>query len=360
MGMIDPRWDDLAKILVNYSTRVKAGEKVLIGMTEVETLPLVRAVYSQVVQAGGFPQIHFDSALLGRELLNYGTADLIGRVPDLEAYGMHWADVYIGLRGARNPYELASIPATRMATYRQAMGKVSALRTTETRWVLVRVPGEPLAQQAQLSFEDTMDFFFGATLRDWQQESERYRRLARVFAAAETVHIQGWETDLTFSTRGRQYVVGDGHINMPDGEIYSAPVDDSAEGYITFEHPGIYGGVLIDQIRLDFHAGRVVKATARSHEDLLHEILATDEGAARIGEFAVGTNEGIPTFFGDILYDEKMAGTVHLALGRAYSDAGGVNQSAVHWDIVKDLRSEGLIQLDGTTVFENGTWLVEW
>lgn len=360
MATIDPRWDALADILVSYSTRVAAGDKVLIGMTEVETFPLMRAVYTRVVRAGGFPQVHFDSASLERELLCHGGADLIRRVPDLEAYGMRWADVYIGLRGARNPYELEGLPASRMAAHRRAMGTVSALRTTETRWVLVRVPGEPLAQQARLSLDDTMDFFFGAALRDWRREGERYRRLLAIFDAAETVRIQGWETDLIFSTRGRRYVVGDGHLNMPDGEIYTAPVDDSAEGYITYEHPGIYGGVRIERIRLEFHAGRVANATASTHEDLLRAILATDQGAARIGEFAVGTNEGIPTFFGDILYDEKMAGTIHLALGRAYADAGGVNQSAVHWDIVKDLRSEGAITLDGTVVFEHGTWKLDW
>lgn len=359
MAMIDQRWKQLAEILVTYSTGVRPGENVLIDMREVETFPLVLALYSRVVRVGGFPQVRFASAYLERELLRHGTQDLIGRTPDLESYGMRWADVYFGVRGARSPYELADVPADRLAAHRQAMGQISALRTELTRWVLVRVPGESLAQEARLSLADTMDFFFSATLRDWQQEGARYRQLQQVFDRAETVRIQGRDTDLTFSTRGRRYVIGDGHINMPDGEIYTAPVDDSTEGVITFELPGVYGATRIERIRLEFQGGRVVRATASVHEDLLRQILATDQGASRIGEFGIGTNDGIPTFFGDILYDEKMAGTIHLALGRAYTDAGGVNQSAVHWDIVKDLRTEGTITLDNMAVFANGTWLID-
>jgi aminopeptidase len=358
--MMDPRWDRLAEILVSYSTDTRPGDKVLIMMQEVETFPLARAVYAQAVRRGAFPQVIFGSAYLDRELMRHGDEEQIGRVPDLEAYGMEWADVYIGLRGARNPFESQGIPPQRIALRRRAQGHVSALRTALTRWVLVRVPGEPLAQQAAVSLLETMDFFFAATLRDWTAESRRFAALAEIFQAAERVTITGRGTDLTFSTRGRRYAVGDGHLNMPDGEIYTAPVDDSAEGEITFDLPGVYGGVFIEGIHLAFRRGRVVAATARTHEELLHRLLDTDEGASRIGEFGVGTNDGIPHFFGDILYDEKMAGTVHIALGRAYEHCGGVNRSAVHWDLIKDLRTEGTIQLDGKVVFERGRWCVSW
>ncbi len=173
------------------------------------------------------------------------------------------------------------------------------------------------------------------------------------------MRILGRDTDLSFSTAGRTYVVGDGHINMPDGELYTAPVDDSAQGVISFEFPGTFTGQTIAGIRLEFRDGEVVNATADSGEALLHQILAIDDGARRIGEFGVGVNFSIDRFVGDILYDEKIGGTIHLALGRAYAECGGTNESALHWDIVKDLRSEGSIELDGRCVFENGRFLTD-
>lgn len=356
--MSDPRWEQLAEILVRYSTGTRPGERVLITMMEIETFPLVRAVYAQAVKAGALPHVEFQSAYLERDLMRYGTPEQLDWVPELSAYGMEWADVYIGLRGARNPHEFTGIAADRLAAHKRAMGKASTMRTELTRWVLIRVPNESFAQQAEMSFDEMMDFFFNATLRDWVQESRRYQELQKVFQAAETVRIVGKDTDLTFSTKGRIYEVADGHLNMPDGEIFTAPVDDSAEGYITFEFPGVYFGQQVHGIRLEFSHGEVVRATAESNEDLLHELLKMDDGARRIGEFGVGVNFGIDRFCYDILYDEKIGGTVHIALGRAYKECGGVNQSALHWDIIKDLRQEGAIYLDGRKVFENGSFLV--
>jgi aminopeptidase len=209
-----------------------------------------------------------------------------------------------------------------------------------------------------MSLDAAMTFFFDATLRDWEEESRRYQRIQDLFQAAAQVRIVGRDTDLTFSTAGRTYVLGDGHINIPDGEVYTAPVDDSAEGVIAFEYPGVYAGRPIDGIRLEFRAGEVVVATAESGEEFLQQILALDDGARRIGEFGVGVNDGIDRFVGDILFDEKIGGTIHLALGRAYAECGGKNQSALHWDLVKDLRTEGAIELDGRRVLENGHFLV--
>jgi aminopeptidase len=204
-----------------------------------------------------------------------------------------------------------------------------------------------------------MEFFFDATLRDWEEESRHYRRIRDIFQAASRVRIVGRDTDLSFSTAGRTYVVGDGHINIPDGEVYTAPVDDSAEGVIAFEYPGLYAGQSIAGIRLELRAGEVVAATADRGEEFLKHILDIDDGARRIGEFGVGVNEGIDRFVGDVLFDEKIGGTIHLALGRAYAECGGTNQSSLHWDLVKDLRAEGAIELDGQRVFENGRFLID-
>jgi len=357
--MFDRRWSQLGEILVNYSTRTQAGDRLLITMMEPETFPLTLAVYEHAVRAGAFPQVQFASAYLERALLIHGSDELIARVPDLERGGMEWADVSIVLRGARNPHELAGIPTERLALHRRALGAISALRNEQTRWVLVRVPNESFAQAAGMGLDAAMEFFFNATLCDWEEESRRYRRIRDLFQAASRVRIVGRDTDLSFSTAGRTYVVGDGHINIPDGEVYTAPVDDSAEGVIAFEYPAVYAGQPIRGIRLELRAGDVVAATADTGEEFLQQILAIDGGARRIGEFGIGVNFGIDRFVGDILFDEKIGGTIHLALGRAYADCGGTNQSYLHWDLVKDLRSEGAIELDGRRVFEYGRFVTD-
>jgi aminopeptidase len=358
--MSDPRWDQLGDLLINYSTVTQKGERLLITMMEVDTFELVRAVHASAVRAGALPHVQFTSALLDRDLMMFGSDEQVGWIPEPEMTGMQWADVYVGLRGFRNPYEFAGLPARRISAHRQAMGTVSAERNAQTRWVLVRVPNEAFAQWAEMSHSELVSFFFDATLKDWSKEVERYRRLQEHFEAASKVQIVSGDTDLTFSTSGRHYLVGDGHYNMPDGEIYTSPVDASAEGYINFGFPGVYNGVRIEEIRLELVGGRVDRASSRTNEDLLHAILATDAGSNRIGEFGVGTNEGISRFVGDILYDEKIAGTIHLAIGRAYPECGGHNHSAVHWDMVKDLRASGRILLDGRPIFEDGQWLVNW
>jgi aminopeptidase len=357
--VFDRRWSQLAEILVIYSTRTQAGDRLLIAMRELETFPLSLAVYEHAVRVGAFPQVQFTSVYLERALLMFGSDESIARIPDLERSGMEWADVAISLRGARNPHELAGIPTERLAAHRRAQGAISALRNAQTRWVLVRVPNESFAQAAGMSLDAAMEFFFDATLRDWVEESHRYRQIRELFQAASRVRIVGRDTDLTFSTAGRTYVVGDGHINIPDGEVYTAPVDDSSEGVIAFEYPAVYAGQSIRGIRLELRAGDVVAATADTGREFLQQILAIDGGARRIGEFGVGVNFGIDRFVGDILFDEKIGGTIHLALGRAYAECGGTNQSALHLDLVKDLRRDGAIELDGRRVFEDGRFLVD-
>lgn len=356
--MIDPRWQQLADILVNYSTGVKQGERVLITMMETDTFPLMRAVYENAIKAGGLPFVEFQSAYLERDLMKHGSKEQVDWISEMQTFGMEWADVYIGLRGARNPNEFIDIDAKTLSAHKKSLGKISAMRNELTRWVLVRVPNESFAQQASSSLDGMMDFFFNATIRDWTSEAQRWREINQIFQAAETVRITGHMTDITFSTKGRIYEVADGHMNMPDGEIFTAPVDDSAEGQIFFEFPGVYMGQLVHGITLEFNKGVVVNATAEKNEELLLQLLEMDEGSKRLGEFGVGVNFGIDRFSYDILYDEKIGGTVHLALGRAYAECNGINQSALHWDIIKDLRQEGEIFLDGKKIFEKGGYLI--
>jgi aminopeptidase len=351
-------WDDVAKVLVDYATAVAPGEKVLIIMREPDIFPAVRAVHRRAVEAGGHVQTLFYSMYLQRDLLQFGSEDQIAWVPEVWKEAMHWADVCIDLRGARNLNEFNGVPSGGVTALRKAEGVISSLRTTETRWTLLRIPNEAFAQQAGMSTDEMEEFFFRAVLQDWESESASYHRMRDRLQGTGEVRITGRETDLRFSTAGRSYVVDDGHINMPGGEIFTSPVEETVEGTVSFENPGVFAGTLMEGIRLTFRDGLVVDASARTNEAFLIELLDMDAGSRRIGEFGIGTNRQITTFCNDILFDEKILGTVHFALGRSYTECGGVNSSALHWDIVKDLREEGEITMDGTTVFRNGAWEV--
>ncbi len=355
--MIDPRWESLAAVLVGHSTAVRPGDRVLITMMETGSYPLARAVHAAAVRAGGLPQIEFQSAGIERDLLALGSDEQAGWVPEMQHKGMEWADVSIGLRGSANPHELEDVPAARIAARRRALGAVSALRTERTRWVIVRVPGPALAQAAGMSADSLESLFFAACLRDWAEERRRLEAAAGLFAGAREVRIAGRGTDLRLSIAGRTWMIDDGRINMPGGEIATCPVEDAVDGEIAFEQPAVFAGRSIPGIRLRFERGLAVEARADRHEDLLRSLLDVDEGARRVGELGIGMNPAIDRFCGDLFYDEKIAGTAHIALGRSYAECGGRNRSSLHWDIVKDLRAEGAIYADGRKVFEAGRFL---
>jgi aminopeptidase len=350
----DPRWEQLADVLVTWSTRVGHGDRVLITMVEPETTPLVQAVHAAVVRAGGSPYVEFQAARLDRDLLLHGSDEQTRVVPEIQWQAMQWADVSIAIRGAGDLEELADVPAGRLASRRGALGRVSALRTETTRWVVVRVPSERLARRAGMTLPDLMSAFFEASIRDWAAEAAAYRRAADLFRDARTVWIVGRGIDLTLSIEGRTWAIEDGHINMPGGEIFTSPVETSAEGVIAFEDPAIFAGRLISGIRLRFERGLVVEATADSNVDLLHELLDLDAGSRRIGELGFGMNPALSVLCGDLFFDEKVWGTCHIALGRSYAQCGGRNESALHWDIVKDLRAGVSVEVDGRTVFADG------
>lgn len=356
---MDQRWKRLGDILVNYSTEVKPGEKVMIAMIEPETFPLAHAVYESVVKAGGYPQIQLLSERLRHSLLRYGNEDQANWVPEIEYYGMEWADVYIGLRGAHNLYELQEIPSSVLSANQAAMGKVSTARWEKTRWVLVRVPNESFAQQAQSSYEDIETMFFNACFLDWQEEAKKWQRWASILDKGKQVRLLGTKTDLSFSIEGRTWLPFTGKLNMPDGEIATAPVVESVDGTIYFDHPGVLSGRLIHGIELTWEKGKLVHAKSDSEQEFFQSVVYKDEGSSNIGEFAFGTNWGVDRFCNDILIDEKIGGTIHMALGRAYPECGGTNVSSIHWDIVKDIRQEGVLLVDDKPVLENGKVLLD-
>lgn len=351
---MDKRWKRLGELLVNYSTEVEPGDRVMIATTEPETFPLVQGVYEAAVKAGAYPQVQLLSERLRHALLRYGDEEQLAWVPEIEAYGMEWADVYFGLRGAHNLHEHWDIPADRLSISQEAMGKVSTLRWEKTRWCLARVPNESLAQQAGTDLETMMDTFFEACFLDWETVTEKWTAWAERLNRASRVRVVGRNTDLSFSVKGRTWMVGDGKLNMPDGEIATAPDERTIDGHIGFELPGVLGGRLVHGIYFRWDQGQLVEATASANEDFLHEVINRDPGASLLGEFAMGTNPGLDIFCKDILLDEKIGGTVHVALGRAYPGSGGTNQSAIHWDIIKDIREDGAVYVDGEIVLQDG------
>ena len=355
---MDKRWKQLGQLMVHHSTAVKPNDRVMIAMSEVETYPLVHAICEAAIKAGAYPQVQFLSESLRNLALRYGNAEQLSWVPEIEAYGMEWADVYFGLRGGYNLYEHAGIPAERLAANQLAVGQTSALRWQKTRWCLARVPNTAFAQQAETDLETITDMFFNACFIDWKAEAEQWWAQADALNQGGLVRVVGRETDLTFSVEGRKWLVFDGRINMPDGEIFTAPVNETLNGTIYFEFPGVLGGRLVYDIRLRWKDGRLVEASSSTHQDYLHQMLQSDEGSSLLGEFAFGVNPHVDRFCKDTLIDEKIGGTIHIALGRAYPECGGTNQSAIHWDIVKDMRREGAVYLDGKAILEHGKIVV--
>ena len=355
---MDKRWAQLGDLLVNYSAAVKPGEKVMIAFVELETYPLVHAIYEACIKVGAYPQVQFLSEELNRLVLKHGSQEQIGWVPEIEAYGMEWADVYFGLRGAHNLDVFWDIEAEKLSLFRQAMGKISTLRWQKTRWCLLRVPNAALASQAGVDEETMMDMFFNACLLDWPTYGKKWSRWAEVLDKGERVRVLGKGTDLSFSIKGRTWDVADGSWNMPDGEIATSPVESTLDGCIYFDFPGVLGGRLMHDIRLRWEKGKLVEASSSTNQDFLLSVVHTDPGASLIGEFAIGTNPEVKLFSKDILLDEKIDGTIHIALGRAYPKVGGTNQSAIHWDIIKDMRQEGEIYLDDKLIYQKGKFLI--
>jgi aminopeptidase len=283
-------------------------------------------------------------------VMRLGSPEQVAWVPEIEAHGMEWADVYFGLRGASNLHEHDGVPAETLAAHQKAMGAISAMRWEKTRWCLVLVPDETMAVTARTSAEALLTMFLEACALDWTTKADEWQKTADSLTAAGEIRLVDTDTDLSFSTRGRRWVVFAGEKNLPDGEIATAPVVESLNGRIAFNLPGVLGGRIVEGIRLAWKDGTLVEATSSTNQDFLRSVLETDEGSSVLGEFGIGVNPRIDRFSYDILYDEKMVGTVHAALGRAYPECGGTNESSIHWDIVHDMRHGGRLMADGREV----------
>lgn len=360
--MNDPRVARVAEILINHSTRTKRGDVAMIAALGEACKPLVVEIYRQLLKKDPKEILVFIEPEEMREaLVREAPARFLSRTPELEYYLIKKTDVWFGLSGRSNTRFLSTAPPKRLSAWLRMRRPIINWRVAKTRWVLTEFPTPALAQNADMSLSEFEDFAFGSILNvDWEEKSKEQEELARIFNKAREVRIVGEDTDLNLKVQGRKFVNADGEYNMPDGEIFTGPVENSAQGHIRFTFPAIYQalGREAEDVHLWFEEGRVVKATASQGQDFLLQMLNTDRGAKYIGELGIGNNFGIDRFVRNVLFDEKIGGTIHIALGASYAETGGKNRSNIHWDIVKDLRKGGEIYLDGELVQKNGKWLI--
>ena len=366
---MDTRIEKLANLLVNYSVNVKKGDKVLIR-GDSSAAPLIKAVYKQVLWAGGHPLLRCTIPGLEEAFFKIANDEQIQYIHDPDRLAMNTYDVMISLRAAENTRNLASIDAGKIVLQRRAMGEL--MRTMldrsakgELRWTTTIFPTSAYAQDADMSLDEYEDFYYGAVMPDmddpigyWQKVSARQEKIIAWLKGKKKVHILGKKTDLQLSIEGRDFINCDCHLNVPDGEIFTGPVEDSVEGHVEFSYPAIYNGREVSGIKLWFEKGKVVKANAEKNEDMLQGLLDTDEGARYVGEFAIGTNSGIQQFTRQILFDEKIAGSFHMAVGSGYPESGSKNRSSIHWDMICDLRDGGEIWVDDEILYRNGDFVL--
>jgi aminopeptidase len=355
--MRDPRIDEYARLLVERSVGVQAGWEVLIRSTPLAR-PLIDAVSEQIARRGAYPLLHLAWEPTSGPFAREAPLELLRVASPTMNFVWKNCDAFIMISAPENTREGADLSEER----RQALLERSATfrdrqMSMKVPWVVCEYPVHATAQEAGMTLDEYTEFIFGAVLLDWDAEGAKMQRIASVFDAAEEIRIVGDETDLTLSLAGRSGAIDDGHINMPGGEVFYSPIEDSVEGTVTFsEFPAVYYGHEVEGAQLVFEQGRIVEANARSGEAFLLRTLDTDEGARRLGELGIGCNPGIQRFTKNVGFDENIDGTVHLAIGNSYSSTGGKNISRIHWDIVKDLRHGGKLYADGVLVQENGAW----
>ena len=356
--MTDPRYTKLAKLLVHYSTTLKKGDNVLIDAIDIPdefTIELMRVVRT----AGATPLVEVRRGRITREMLRGTNEHHATLVRDIEMFRMKRVQSYIALRGSANINESSDVASDRMALYSRTLRPVLNYRVNKTRWVVLRWPTPSMAQAAGMSTEAFEDFYFDVCTMNYPRMAKAMLPLERRMKKADRVHLKGPGTDLTFSIKGIGAKMCKGDRNIPDGEVFSCPVKNSVNGQIQFNTPTIYSGTRFDNVRLKFKDGRVVDASS-NHTKRLNQILDTDAGARYVGEFSLGFNPYIQTPMCDILFDEKIAGSLHFTPGQAYEECDNGNRSAVHWDMVLIQRPEwggGEVWFDDELIRKDGRFL---
>lgn len=359
--MKDPRIEQLARQLIRYSCNLKEGEKILIENFGLRR-ELVEALVKEAYAVSAYPFVSLKDYRVNRALISGGTEEQMEAIAQFEANVMKEMDAYIGLRATDNIAELSDVPSDKMALFEKTVDtKVhSEIRVPKTKWCVLRYPNEAMAQLANMSTEAFEDFYFNVCNLDYNKMSQAMEPLVDLMNKTKEVHIKGHGTDLRFSIEGIPAIKCDGHYNIPDGEVFTAPVRDSVNGTITHNTPTPYQGFTFEQVSLTFKNGKIVDAKANDTERI-NRILDTDEGARYIGEFAIGFNPYILHPMKDILFDEKIAGSFHFTPGQCYEEAPNGNQSAIHWDMVTIQRPEyggGEIYFDGKLIRKDGLFVL--
>ncbi len=357
--MTDPRTTQLAQNLIRHSCSVKPGEHVLLEIIDAPdeiAIELIRTVR----EAGGHPHINIRHSRITREMFAGATDDQYASIAGFELAEMEKMDAYIAIRGGHNSFENSSVPAERMALAQKHMRAVHNRRVCHTKWCVLRWPNPSMAQGAGMSTESFEDFYFRCCLADYASLRVAMDKLAARMMATDKVHIVGPGSDLTLSIQGMPALPWDGILNIPDGEVYTAPVRDSVNGTVTYTAPTVFQGIPFDGICLTFKDGKIVEAHCNGNDAALNKILDADEGARFIGEFALGVNPFILQPMRDILFDEKIAGSFHFTPGNAYENCDNGNRSQVHWDLVCIQRADyggGEIYFDGELIRKDGIFV---
>jgi aminopeptidase len=367
--MTDIKLNRLANVLVNYSTRVKAGDWVHVNANW-QAIPLVKEVVAYILKAGGNPSVSLESSDLNEVFMAKAEDAQLQWMPPLDMHMIKNANVWIIIEAPENTRAMSNIDPSRQQLRNQAYAKWMEAYTKrsasgELRWVMTNYPCQALAQEAEMSLADYENFIYQATFADqvdpvqyWRNIHDEQERLISWLAGKRTISIRGPQADVTLSIVGRKFINSDGGQNMPSGEIFTSPVEESINGWVSFSYPAIYQGVAVEGVRLEFEHGRIVNATAEKNEEFLLKMLDTDEGSRFVGELGIGTNYGISRFTKNILYDEKIGGTFHLALGTGFGEAGGLNESSIHWDLISDATNGTGMWADNELFYKDGKFLV--
>ncbi|MDQ3398279.1 MAG: aminopeptidase [Deinococcota bacterium] len=362
--MIHPIHEKYAQLLVGYCTGVQRGENVSIN-AELDAAPMARAVYREVLRAGGNPILRMSYPEMAQDLYELAEEGYFAAEPTFELNEIKQIQAWLRIAAPGNSRALQNVDKSKISRLAKRNRPVQTIRVRETRWCGTLYPTNAGAQDAGMSLDDYETFVYGAMflfdddpIARWNDIRELQDRLIARLLRADEVHIVTEGTDLRLSVKGRDWVNSAGHHNMPSGEVFTGPLENSADGVISFGIPSSVNGVEVENIRITFKDGKAVAAKATKGDDLLQSQLDSDEGARYLGELGIGTNPNIQTPTKSILYDEKIGGTVHLALGQSYKETGGTNESAIHWDMICDLRQGGAIYLDGELFQENGKFKV--
>ncbi|MEK6935287.1 MAG: aminopeptidase [Nanoarchaeota archaeon] len=355
----DLRTQKLAKLIVDYSVFVKPNEKVVISGAE-EAKELVVALYKEIILKGAHPILRFRPSGLNQFFYKYANNSQIKKFPDEFNYIVKNAQKYIGISTESNTRELTNCSSEKITAREKIVHPISDYIVNEKPKIYrcsVGFPCQALAQEAEMSLTEYENFVYSSCLLDWRTLGKKIDKILNTFRKGKKIYLIGENVDLKFEINGRQAKADKGEENMPGGEVFMAPVRESMQGWIKFDYPAIRNGKEVTDIFLRFENGKVIEAKSSKNEDFLKQMLATDENSSYVGEFGIGCNPKINKFTKDLLFDEKIGGTIHLALGMAYKENGGGNDSAIHWDIVKDMKKAKII-LDGKIVQENGKWKI--